>query len=349
MNLLVTGAAGFLGYHVACRLLSAGERVTGVDNLNAYYDPRLKRARLERLKRHSGFEFQRVDLADRAAAEALFARREFDAIVHLAAQAGVRHSLDNPHAYTESNITGFLNVLEGARRRRAGHLIYASSSSVYGSSAYGGNFKTPASTPFSIRDRCDTPISLYAATKRANELMAHCYTHLFQIPTTGLRFFTVYGPWGRPDMAPYRFARAIDLGRPIDIFNYGRMRRDFTYVDDVAESVARLIERGPRGCRLFNIGGGSPAPLMEFVHGLEAALGKRARKRFLPMQKGDVAATHADVEDLYAWTGFRPSTPLSTGIERFIAWYRDWAASVATGTTTEETTPPVSLLCSAHS
>jgi UDP-glucuronate 4-epimerase len=320
MRLLVTGAAGFLGFHVASRLLAAGGRVTGVDNLNSYYAPRLKRARLERLERHAGFEFQRVDLSDRAAAEALFARREFDAIVHLAAQAGVRHSLNHPHAYTESNITGFLNVLEGARRTRAGHLIYASSSSVYG-----GNRKAP----FSIHDRCDAPVSLYAATKRANELMAHCYTHLFQIPTTGLRFFTVYGPWGRPDMAPYRFARAIDLGQPIDIYNYGRMLRDFTYADDVAESVARLIERGPRGYRLFNIGGGSPVPLMEFVHALEAALGKRARRRFLPMQKGDVPSTHADVEELYAWTGFRPSTPLATGVERFIAWYREWTHAVA--------------------
>jgi UDP-glucuronate 4-epimerase len=315
MKILVTGAAGFLGYHLAARLLSDGGLVTGVDNLNSYYDSRLKRARLDRLEGRAGFDFQRLDLADRTATDALFGRREFDAIVHLAAQAGVRHSLDHPHAYTESNVTGFLNVLEGARRKQTSHLIYASSSSVYGD-----NLKIP----FSTQDRCDTPVSLYAATKRANELMAHCYTHLFQIPTTGLRLFTVYGPWGRPDMAPYRFARAIDLGRPIDIYNYGRMRRDFTYVDDVAESVARLVERGPRGCRLFNIGGGSPLALMELVHALEAALGKRARKRFLPMQKGDVPSTHADVEDLYAWTGFRPSTPLSTGIERFVAWYRDW-------------------------
>ncbi len=295
-----------------------------MDNLNGYYDPRLKRARLWRLEGRAGFEFQRLDLADRAATQALFQRREFGAIVHLAAQPGVRHSLDNPHAYTEANITGFLNVLEGARRGRAGHLIYASSSSVYGSSVYGGSLETPFSTPFSTQDRCDRPVSLYAATKRANELMAHCYTHLFQIPTTGLRFFTVYGPWGRPDMAPYRFARAIDQGRPIEVYNYGRMLRDFTYADDVAESVARLVERGPRGYRLFNIGGGSPVSLMEFVHALETALGKRARKRFLPMQKGDVPSTHADVEDLYAWTGFRPSTPLATGIERFISWYRDW-------------------------
>jgi UDP-glucuronate 4-epimerase len=315
MKLLVTGAAGFIGFHVASRLLSAGCRVTGVDNLNAYYDPRLKRARLDRLARHGGFEFHRLDLADRAATEALFARRKFDAIVHLAAQAGVRYSLDHPHAYTESNITGFLNVLEGARSIRAAHLIYASSSSVYG-----GNVKTP----FSIEDRCDTPVSLYAATKRANELMAHCYSHLFHIPATGLRFFTVYGPWGRPDMAPYRFAQAIDRGETIDIYNYGRMRRDFTYVDDVVEGVVRLIERGPCGCRLFNIGGASPVGLMDFVHEIEAALGKRARKRFLPMQKGDVPSTHADVEDLHAWTGFRPATPLAGGIERFIAWYRDW-------------------------
>jgi len=332
MKVLVTGAAGFIGYHVALRLLSVGDCVTGVDNLNSYYDPRLKRARLEQLDRHSGFEFQLVDLAGRTASEALFAGRKFDAIVHLAAQAGVRHSLDNPHAFTESNITGFLNVLEGARRGRAGHLIYASSSSVYGS----GNSRK---IPFSIDDRCDWPISLYAATKRANELMAHCYTHLYEIPTTGLRFFTVYGPWGRPDMAPYRFARAIDLGRQIDIYNYGRMFRDFTYAGDVAESVARLVERSPQGYRLFNIGGGSPVALMDFVHALEGALGKRARKRFLPMQKGDVPLTHADVEDLYAFTGFRPSTPLVAGIERFIAWYRDWAR--------QDVTRPISLSCHA--
>lgn len=234
--------------------------------------------------------------------------------MHLAAQAGVRYSLDHPHAFAASNLSGFLNVLEGARHTRTSHLIYASSSSVYGGS----------SVPFSTTARCDTPVSFYAATKRANELMAHSYTHLYGIPTTGLRFFTVYGPWGRPDMAPYRFATAIAQGRRIDIYNYGRMRRDFTYVDDVVESVMRLLERGECGYRLFNIGGSSPVGLMEFVHALEAALGRRARRRFLPMQPGDVVSTHADCDDLFAWTGFRPATPLQDGVGYFAAWCRQW-------------------------
>ncbi len=305
---LVTGAAGFIGYHVAERLLSEGHAVVGVDNLNPYYDPRLKRARLARLARHTRFEFKHLDLAERRAAEALFENHQFNVVVHLAAQAGVRYLIENPHAYVESNITGFLNVLEGSRRVGARHLLYASSSSVYGGT----------------KDRCDQPISLYAATKRANELMAHSYTHLFGVPTTGLRFFTVYGPWGRPDMAPFRFAQAIERGERIDIYNYGRMQRDFTYVDDAAEAVARLVEREPCGYRLFDIGAGDPVGLMEFVHTLEDALGKRACKRFLPMQKGDVAATRADVEALYHATGYRPSTPLQTGVDRFVSWYRDW-------------------------
>jgi UDP-glucuronate 4-epimerase len=305
VKILVTGAAGFIGYHVAERLLSEGRDVVGVDNLNPYYDPRLKRARLARLRRHDRFEFVRLDLTDRRAAETLFEGHSFDRVVHLAAQAGVRHSIDHPHAFIESNITGFLNVLEGSRRVGARHLLYASSSSVYGGT----------------KDRCDQPISLYAATKRSNELMAHSYTHLFGLPTTGLRFFTVYGPWGRPDMAPFRFARAIDRGKRIRIYNYGRAQRDFTYIDDAVEAVYRLAEREPRGYRLFNIGNACPVGLMEFVHTLEAAMGKRARKRFLPAQKGDVAATHADVEELFRETGFRPSTPLRAGLERFVAWY----------------------------
>jgi UDP-glucuronate 4-epimerase len=309
---LVTGAAGFIGYHVAERLLSQGHSVVGIDNLNPYYDPRLKRARLARLAQHARFEFVHLDLAERRAAERLFETHPFGVVIHLAAQAGVRYSIENPHAYVESNITGFLHVLEGSRRARIRHLLYASSSSVYGSSVYGGT------------DHCDRPVSLYAATKRANELMAHTYTHLFGVPTTGLRFFTVYGPWGRPDMAPYRFARAIDRGERIDIYNYGRMHRDFTYVDDAVEAVLRLVECEPCGYRLFDIGGGDPVGLMEFVRTLEEALGKRARKRFLPMQKGDVAATHAEVEELYNATGYRPSTPLQTGVGRFVAWYRDW-------------------------
>jgi UDP-glucuronate 4-epimerase len=323
MKTLVTGAAGFLGYHVAERLLARGHQVVGLDNLNPYYDPRLKRARLKCLERHPLFEFAYLDLTDRAAMEALFDRRPFGLVVHLAAQAGVRYSTENPHAYTGSNVTGFLHVLEGARRVRLPHLIYASSSSVYG-----GNLKTP----FSVEDRCDHPVSLYAATKRANELMAHCYTHLFGIPTTGLRFFTVYGPWCRPDMAPWRFARAIEAGDPIDIYNYGRMQRDFTYAGDAAEGVLRVAERPAEGCRLFNLGGNSPVGLMEFVHALETALGKRARRRFLPLQKGDVVATHADVEDFYRFTGFRPSTPLKTGVERFVRWYREWASGGEVGT-----------------
>ena len=315
MKLLVTGAAGFLGFHVCERLMADGATVTGVDNLNSYYDPRLKHARLELLERRRDFEFHKIDLADRRATETLFRSETFDAIIHLAAQAGVRHSMAHPHAFVRSNVQGFLNVLEGARHLRKPHLIYASSSSVYG-----GNEKFP----FSIEDRCDKPVSIYAATKRANELMAYSFAHLFGIPATGLRFFTVYGPWGRPDMAPYRFADAIEQGRQVDIYNYGRMLRDFTYVDDVAESVARLVERGPAGYRLFNVGGSDPVPLMQFLHELEAALGKRACRRFLPMQPGDVVATHADVQELEAWVGYRPSTPLETGVDRFVSWCRDW-------------------------
>ncbi|HEX5431734.1 MAG TPA: NAD-dependent epimerase/dehydratase family protein [Bryobacteraceae bacterium] len=315
MIVLVTGAAGFLGYHVAARLLSEGCRVFGIDNLNGYYDPRLKRARLERLHALRHFEFCEMDVACRAAMESLFEKRGFDATIHLAAQAGVRYSIENPHLYAESNLTGFLHVLEGARRGRAGHLIYASSSSVYG-----GNTKVP----FSVSDRCDRPVSFYAATKRANELMAHSYAHLFGIACTGLRFFTVYGPWGRPDMAPYRFAQAIERGERMDIYNYGRMQRDFTYVDDIVEGVVRLAQREASGPRLFNIGGSRPVGLMDFVRALESALGKRAPKRFMPMQKGDVRATHADVEDLVAATGFRPATPLETGVARFVSWFREW-------------------------
>lgn len=315
MTILVTGAAGFIGCHVALRLLDQGNRVVGIDNLNAYYDPRLKHARLALLRALPGFEFAKVDIADQVAMERLFAREKWDLVIHLAAQAGVRHSLENPHAYTESNVTGFLHVLEGCRRAGVPHLIYASSSSVYG-----GNSKTP----FRVTDRTDSPVSLYAATKKANELMAHCYTHLFGIATTGLRFFTVYGPWGRPDMAPCRFARAIWRGKRIDVYNYGRMRRDFTYIGDVAEAVARIAVREPAGCRLFNVGNDRPVSLMEFIGTLERAFGRRAPKRFLPLQPGDVVSTHADVEDLYRFTDFRPSTPIDAGVERFAAWYREY-------------------------
>jgi UDP-glucuronate 4-epimerase len=314
MRVLVTGAAGFIGFHVAARLLRDGARVLGIDNLNGYYDPRLKRSRLALLE-HARFEFARLDIADRPAMEALFDREKFSLVIHLAAQAGVRHSIDRPHDYIDSNISGFLNVLEGCRKAQVAHLLYASSSSVYG-----GNTKIP----FAVEDRVDHPISLYAATKKANELMAHAYSHLFHIPMTGLRFFTVYGPWGRPDMAPYKFARAIVRGETIDIFNYGHMQRDFTYIDDIVEGLVRLAGQTPEGHRLFNIGSSAPVPLMEFVHALETAFGRRARKRFRPMEPGDVVRTHADVSALERATGFRPSTPLDEGVGKFAEWYRDY-------------------------
>ncbi len=315
MKTLVTGAAGFIGYHVTERLLAEGRQVVGIDNLNAYYDPGLKRARLARLARHPQFEFAAIDIADRAALEGVFARDAFGNVIHLAAQAGVRYSIENPHAYAEANLTGFLHVLEGCRRGRVRHLIYASSSSVYG-----GNSKLP----FAVADPVDSPISLYAATKRANELMAHCYAHLYDLPATGLRFFTVYGPWGRPDMAPFRFAAAILSGQAIDVYNYGRMWRDFTYIDDIAEGVLRMAVCEPSGYRLFNVGNSQPVALMDFIGELEGALGRRARKRFLPLQPGDVVATHADVEAFWQAAGFRPSTPLEEGIERFARWYREY-------------------------
>jgi UDP-glucuronate 4-epimerase len=319
MKILITGAAGFIGYHVAERLLAEGRQVLGIDNLNAYYDSGLKRARLARLAKHPEFRFAPLDIAERAAMETLFARETFGTVIHLAAQAGVRYSIENPHAYASANLTGFLHVLEGCRRGRVRHLIYASSSSVYG-----GNTKMP----FAVSDPVDSPVSLYAATKRANELMAHCYGHLYDLPATGLRFFTVYGPWGRPDMAPFRFAAAILTGQTIEVYNYGRMWRDFTYVDDISEGVARMAAQEPAGCRLFNVGNGQPVGLMDFIAELEGALGRRARKRFLPLQPGDVIATHADVEDFWRAAGFRPSTPIATGIERFARWYQEYFGEV---------------------
>ena len=315
MKTLVTGAAGFIGYHVTERLLAEGRQVVGIDNLNGYYDPGLKRARLARLQRHPGFDFAEIDITDRPAMEAVFARETFGKVIHLAAQVGVRYSIDNPHAYAEANLTGFLHVLEGCRRARVRHLIYASSSSVYG-----GNSKLP----FSVKDPVDAPLSLYAATKRANELMAHCYAHLYDLPATGLRFFTVYGPWGRPDMAPFRFAAAILGGQAIDVYNYGRMWRDFTYVDDIAEGVLRMAAAEPSGYRLFNVGNSQLVGLMDFIGELEGALGRRARKRFLPLQPGDVLATHADVDEFWRAAGFRPATRLADGIERFVRWYREY-------------------------
>jgi UDP-glucuronate 4-epimerase len=332
MKILVTGAAGFIGMHVAQSLMARGDEVVGVDNLNDYYDPNLKLARLRRLEAGSGFRFVRLNLADRPATEELFAAEHCDRVIHLAAQAGVRYSLRNPHAYVESNLVGFMNVLEGCRHHRVQHLVYASSSSVYG-----GNERMP----FSEHDNVDHPVSLYAATKKSNELMAHTYSHLYGLPTTGLRFFTVYGPWGRPDMAYWSFTEAILAGRPIDVFNQGAMRRDFTFIDDVVEGVVRVIDRPAEAdpafdptapdparsrapYRVYNIGNHQPVPLLEFIGTLERALGKSAEKRFLPMQDGDVVATYADTSELQAAVGFAPSTGLEEGIGRFVSWYREY-------------------------
>ncbi len=328
--ILVTGAAGFIGYHVARRLLERGETVLGLDNLNDYYDVRLKKARLAQLKPFKKFQFKKLDLVNRKGMAMLFARRKFRRVVHLAAQAGVRYSLVNPHAYTDGNVVGFLNILEGCRRAKVEHLVYASSSSVYG-----GNTRMP----FSVHDNVDHPVSLYAATKKANELMAHTYAHLYGIPCTGLRFFTVYGPWGRPDMALFLFTKAILAGKPIDVYNHGRMQRDFTYVDDIVEGVVRALGRpaapdpawsgeAPNSAtssapyRLYNIGNHQPVELLRFIEILEKALGKTAKKNFLPMQAGDVPATYADVQDLVGDVGFKPDTPLEEGIRRFVEWYR---------------------------
>jgi UDP-glucuronate 4-epimerase len=318
MSILVTGAAGFIGFHVTRRLLEEGYSILGVDNCNEYYDPRLKARRRELLHRYDGFRFQLADVADRAAMEELFDRYRPETVIHLAAQAGVRYSLVNPHAYAESNINGFLNILEGCRHTGVRHLLYASSSSVYG-----GNKKLP----FSEQDPVDQPNSLYAASKKANELMAYTYSHLYDLPATGMRFFTVYGPWGRPDMALYSFTKAILAGEPVRIFNHGRMVRDFTYVDDVAEAVFHLMGRIPEKGQgrvphdVFNIGNHRPVELLHFIAILEEKLGKRAVREYLPMQPGDVPATHASVEALYEATGFRPNTPIEVGIGRFADWY----------------------------
>jgi len=328
--ILVTGAAGFIGFHVAKRLLEGGRPVLGLDNLNPYYDPKLKGARLAELAKLSGFHFVKLDLADRAGMAELFARERFPYVVHLAAQAGVRYSLVDPHAYVDSNLTGFTNILEGCRHNGCQHLLYASSSSVYGSNT---------KMPFSVHDNVDHPLSLYGASKKANELMAHAYAHLFRLPTTGLRFFTVYGPWGRPDMAMWIFASAILAGQPIKLFNNGNMRRDFTYVEDVVESIVRLVGRVPQAdpnwsgeapdpgssaapWRVYNIGNNKPVELLEVVRLLEEAVGKKAECELLPMQPGDVPATFADVDDLMREVDFKPATPIAEGINRFIKWYR---------------------------
>jgi len=331
-RILVTGAAGFIGMHVCRRLLARGDAVIGLDNLNDYYDVTLKEARLTQLSGQEHFTFARLDLGDRQGMAGLFARQSFDAVVNLAAQAGVRYSLVNPHAYVEANLVGFTNVLEGCRQHGVGHLVYASSSSVYGANT---------AMPFSVHDNVDHPVSLYAASKKANELMAHTYSHLFGLPTTGLRFFTVYGPWGRPDMALFLFTRAILAGAPIDVFNHGRMRRDFTYIDDIVEGVVRVIDRpaapnplwsgdhpdpgsSAAPYRIYNIGNNRPVELMHLIEVLEGALGKSAVKNFLPIQPGDVPATCADVDDLTTDVGFRPATPIEEGVRRFVAWYREY-------------------------
>jgi UDP-glucuronate 4-epimerase len=318
-TILVTGAAGFIGFHVARELLAQGRDVVGLDSLNNYYDPALKQARLNILRSNPRFSFVQIDLADRTAMAALFARHRFPVVIHLAAQAGVRHSIDHPHAYAEANLEGFANVLQGCRHNQCGHLLYASSSSVYGANT---------KVPFSVGDRTDHPVSFYAATKKANELMAYSYSHLYHLPVTGLRFFTVYGPWGRPDMALFLFTKAILGGTPIKLFNHGKMRRDFTHIDDVRRIVLGLIDHIPVGAgsapaRIYNIGNQHPEDLMHVVALLEKALGRTAVKDMLPMQPGDVTETFADVADLMRDTGLKPETSIEDGIADFVAWYRD--------------------------
>ncbi len=332
MKILLTGAAGFIGMTTALRLLARGDEVWGLDNLNDYYDVTLKEARLARLTPLSGFHFIKLDVADRAGMAQLFAAEKFDRVIHLAAQAGVRYSLQNPHAYIESNIVGFTNILEGCRHSKVQHLVYASSSSVYG-----GNTKMP----FSEHDSVDHPVSLYAATKKANELMAHTYSHLYGLPTTGLRFFTVYGPWGRPDMALFLFTRAILEGRAIEVFNHGKMQRDFTYVDDIVEGVIRVLDRiaapdpgydaasadpatSNAPFRVFNIGNNNPVNLLDFIACIENALERKAEKILLPLQAGDVPATYANTDALNEWVGFVPATGIEQGVARFVAWYRNY-------------------------
>ena len=346
MKILVTGTAGFIGFHLAKRLLERGDEVVGLDNINDYYDVRVKYGRLRetgiegdetieyakpiKSQKYGNYTFTKLNLEDRAAIEELFEKERFDAVCNLAAQAGVRYSLTNPHAYVDSNIVGFVNLLEACRHTDVGHLAYASSSSVYGLNE---------TMPFSVHDNVDHPISLYAASKKSNELMAHTYSHLYNLPTTGLRFFTVYGPWGRPDMALFLFTKAILEGRPIDVYNYGEMQRDFTYIDDIVEGLVRVIDRPPKGnpdwsgkhpdpgsskapYKIYNIGNNHPVKLMDFITAIEEAIGKEAKKNLLPIQPGDVPATYADVEDLIRDMGYKPQTPIREGIERFVEWYR---------------------------
>ncbi len=332
MKILVTGAAGFIGHYVSLCLLERGDEVVGLDNLNDYYDVNLKMARLDKLKNLQGFTFEKLDIADRDGMKQLFARYQFDSIINLAAQAGVRYSLTHPEAYIDANVVGFCNILEGARHQKVKHLVYASSSSVYGGNTL---------MPFSEHHNVDHPVSLYAATKKANELMAHTYSHLYDLPTTGLRFFTVYGPWGRPDMALFLFTKAIINDEAIDVFNHGDMIRDFTYVDDIVEGVIRVLDNVPAPnsswdsdkadpatssapYRVFNIGNSDPITLMEFIEAIETAIGKTAVKNFMDLQPGDVPATHADVSELEKITGYKPQMPVKDGIAKFVAWYRDY-------------------------
>ncbi|EDN71396.1 NAD-dependent epimerase/dehydratase [Beggiatoa sp. PS] len=331
-KILVTGAAGFIGFHLSKRLLERGDEVIGLDNLNNYYDVELKRTRLARLEKHHHFRFFKLDLADRDSIAELFAREKINKVVNLAAQAGVRYSIENPYAYVDSNLVGFVNLLEGCRHHKIEHFVFASSSSVYGLNT---------KMPFSVHHNVDHPISLYAATKKANELMAHTYAHLYGLPTTGLRFFTVYGPWGRPDMALFKFTKAIIEDKPIDVYNYGKMRRDFTYIDDIIEGVVRVLDKVPEAnptwssdlpdpssspapYRLYNIGNNNPVELMHYIEVLEKNLGKKAEKNMLPMQAGDVSATYADVNDLETDVGFKPKTTIEAGIKNFIEWYKQY-------------------------
>lgn len=332
LKVLVTGAAGFIGFHVSRYLLERGDEVFGVDNLNDYYEVSLKQARLSQLSEFTGFKFFRMDIADRVEMADLFSVEGFDRVVHLAAQAGVRYSIENPHAYADSNLVGFLNILEGCRQTKVEHLVFASSSSVYGANE---------TMPFSVHDNVDHPVSLYAATKKCNELMAHSYSHLYGLPVTGLRFFTVYGPWGRPDMSPFLFARAVFEGAPIKVFNYGRHRRDFTYIDDIVEGVIRVLDRvatpneewsglNPDSAtsrapyRVYNIGNSEPVELLKYIELIESNIGRKAQKELLPLQPGDVEHTYADVTELISDTGYKPKTSIEEGISKFVEWYRDY-------------------------
>ena len=331
-KVLVTGAAGFIGFHLCRRLLDEGYTVVGIDNMNAYYDVRLKESRLEQLKAHDRFTFEKLDIADLKGLQTLFSRESFEVVVNLAAQAGVRYSLENPHAYVEANVVGFVNLLECCRHHQVKHFVFASSSSVYGANT---------KMPFSVHHNVDHPVSLYAASKKSNELMAHTYSHLFDLACTGLRFFTVYGPWGRPDMALFLFADAIFKDKPIKVFNHGKMLRDFTYIDDIVEGVVRVMRRMPEAnpswssdapdpgtsyvrYKIYNIGNNQPVELTTFIETIEDVIGKKAQKNFMDLQAGDVPATYADIDDLIQDVGFKPSTPLETGIRNFIAWYKDY-------------------------